>query len=66
MVVSVFEVQRYQTTLFLTELPLNVNMKQRELPNSDNMMSAKGPLAVTGLPTFWDTAEVAPKTDWKE
>ena len=41
-------------------------MALRKLPNSEDRTTAKGPSEVVGLPTFWEAAEVAPKTGWEE
>ena len=41
-------------------------MALRELPHSEDVTTPRGPSAVAGLPTVWDTAEIAPKTEWEE
>ena len=41
-------------------------MALRELPDSEDATTSRGPSAVAGLPTFWDTAEIAPKTEWED
>ena len=41
-------------------------MALRELLECEDWMTSRGPSAVAGLPTFWDTAEIAPKTEWEE
>ena len=38
-------------------------MALRELPDTEDVTTSRGPSAVAGLPTFWDTVEIAPKTD---
>ena len=42
-------------------------MALRELSESEDSTTSRGPSAVAGLPTFWDTAEIADsKTEWEE
>ena len=41
-------------------------MALRELPDTEDATTSRGPSAVAGLPTFWDTAEIAPKTEWED
>ena len=50
--------------LFSIELTCQFNMALRELPESEDATTSRGPSAVAGLPTFWDTAKIAPKRDW--
>ena len=41
-------------------------MALRELPDTEDVTTSRAPSAVAGLSTLWDTAEVAPKTDWQK
>ena len=45
---------------------VSFNTALRELSESEDATTSRGPSAVAGLPTFWDTAEIAPKTEWEE
>ena len=40
-------------------------MALRELPDSEDATTSRGLSAVAGLSTFWDRAEIAPKTEWE-
>ena len=41
-------------------------MALRELPDTEDATASRGPSAVAGLPTFWDAAKIAPKTEWED
>ena len=41
-------------------------MALRELSSSTELPSSEAAPAVSGLPTFWDSADTAPKTEWEE
>ena len=41
-------------------------MALRELTDSEDATTSRGQSAVAGLPTIWDTAEIAPKAEWEE
>ena len=41
-------------------------MALREMPDTEDATTSRGPSAVAVLPTFCDTAEFAPKTEWED
>ena len=42
------------------------NMALRELPDFEDATILRGLSAGAGRPTFWDTAEIDPKTEWED
>ena len=41
-------------------------MALRELSSSAEVPTSRGASAVSGLPTFWDSADTVPKTEWEQ
>ena len=41
-------------------------MAVRELPDTEDATTSRGPSAVAALPAFWDTTGIAPKTEWED
>ena len=41
-------------------------MAVREMPDTEDATTSRGPSAVAGLPAFWDTTGIAPKTEWED